>query len=82
MVLLSVSDADRAVMFGPMESKGNLIYKFVNAGANVPIMMQNLEDPIPKVMIHALPKQKRFPEKWRKMEISTKLYSLFLFTGY
>lgn len=55
MVLLGVSDTARAITFGPVESRGNIIYKFVNAEANVPIMMQNLEDPVPKViMIHAL----------------------------
>lgn len=51
MVLLGVSDTGRAVLYGPMESKGNLVYKFVNAEANVPIMMQNLENPVPKVVI-------------------------------
>lgn len=50
MVLLSVTDTARAVTLGPMESKGNLIYKFVNAEANIPVMMENLEDPIPKVV--------------------------------
>lgn len=54
MVLLGVSDTARAVTFGPMESKGNLVYKFVNAEANVPIMMQNLDDPVPKVIIFPL----------------------------
>lgn len=50
MVLLSVADTERAVTFGPMESKGNLPYKFVSAQVNLPMMMQNLEDPVPKVM--------------------------------
>lgn len=50
MVLLGVTDTAKAVMFGPMESKGNLVYKFVSAEVNVPIMMQNLEDPVPKVI--------------------------------
>lgn len=49
MVLLGVTDTARAVMFGPMESKGNLVYKFLNAKVNIPILMQNLEDPVPKV---------------------------------
>lgn len=86
MVLLSVSDTARAVTFGPMENKGNLIYKFVNAGVNVPIIMQNLEDPVPKVIIHELPMMvthknvQILPEKCSKIGI--KLYYLFLFTGY
>lgn len=50
MVLLSVTDTVRAVVFGPMESKGNLVFKFVSAEVNIPIMMQNLEDPVPKVI--------------------------------
>lgn len=54
MVLLGVSDTARAVTYGPMESKGSLVYKFVNAEANVPIMMQNLDDPVPKVIIFPL----------------------------
>lgn len=49
MVLLGVSDAARAVTFGPLESKGELIYKFVGAEANMPILMQNLDNPVPKV---------------------------------
>lgn len=53
MALLGVSDTASTVAPGPMENRGNLVYKFVNAEANVPIMMQNLADPIPKViMIH------------------------------
>lgn len=50
MVLLDVTDTASAVTYGPMESKGNLVHKFVDAEVNVPIMMQNLEEPVPKVM--------------------------------
>lgn len=49
MVLLGVTDMGRALTFGAMESKGNLVYKFVNAEATLPIIMQNLNDPMPKV---------------------------------
>uniref|UniRef100_A0AAQ6II12 Vitellogenin 3, phosvitinless n=1 Tax=Anabas testudineus TaxID=64144 RepID=A0AAQ6II12_ANATE len=48
--LLSVSDTAGNIAPGPMENKGNLVYKFVSAEANVPIMMQNLADPIPKAV--------------------------------
>lgn len=51
MVLLGVTDTARAVTCGPMESKGSLVYKFVNAQANIPIIMQNLDDPVPKVIM-------------------------------
>uniref|UniRef100_A0AAQ6AMA4 Vitellogenin domain-containing protein n=1 Tax=Amphiprion ocellaris TaxID=80972 RepID=A0AAQ6AMA4_AMPOC len=35
---------------GPMESRGDLVYKFINAEDKVPIMMQDLTDPVPKAM--------------------------------
>ncbi|XP_062279606.1 vitellogenin 3, phosvitinless isoform X2 [Scomber scombrus] len=78
MVLLSVSDTARAVMFGPMESKGNLIYKFVNAGANVPIMMQNLEDPVPKAseLIKQLAQANSYQIDSATTEDTVKLYQL------
>lgn len=50
MVLLNVTDTARSVMFGPMESRGSLVYKFASADVNIPIMMQNLEDPVSKVI--------------------------------
>lgn len=50
MVLLGVTDTVRAITYGPVESKGNLVYKFnPNPAANIPILMQNLENPVPKV---------------------------------
>lgn len=51
MALLGVSDTASAAAPGPMENRGNLVYKFVSAEANVPVMMQNLADPIPKVIM-------------------------------
>lgn len=50
-MLVGVVDTARAVTFGTMESRGNLIYKFVNAEVDIPILMQNLQDPLPKVII-------------------------------
>lgn len=50
MVLLSVNDTVGAVEPGPMESKGNLVFMFTDAEINLPIVMQNLEDPITKVI--------------------------------
>lgn len=50
MVLLGVTESLRAFTLGPMESKGSLVYKFVNPDASFPIIMQNLNDPMPKVM--------------------------------
>ncbi|XP_029285316.1 LOW QUALITY PROTEIN: vitellogenin 3, phosvitinless [Cottoperca gobio] len=50
LVLVRMNDTVKAITFGPMENKGNLVYKFVDAEANVPIMMQSLEDPVPKAI--------------------------------
>ncbi|XP_038571649.1 vitellogenin 3, phosvitinless [Micropterus salmoides] len=50
LVLLGVSDTAAAVTFGPMESKGNLVHKFFSADAFVPIVMQDLEDPVAKAI--------------------------------
>ncbi|KAM7409515.1 hypothetical protein PAMA_001141 [Pampus argenteus] len=84
MVLLGVSDAGRAVTFGPMESKGNLVYKFVNAEANVPIMMQNLEDPIPKAieLIKRLAQANNYEIDSATTEDTIKLYQLLRVTPY
>lgn len=61
MELLGVSDTASAITLGPMENKGNLVYKFVSAEANVPIIMQNLADPIPKVIMVLHKHLKIFP---------------------
>lgn len=50
MILLGVTDERRELTLGPMEYRGDLKYKFVDAGATFPMIMQNLNDPIPKVM--------------------------------
>nr|CEF90400.1 vitellogenin [Sparus aurata] len=78
MVLLGVSDTARAVTFGPMESKGNLVYKFVNAEANVPIMMQNLDDPVPKAieLIKHLAEANKYDIDSATTEVTIKLYQL------
>lgn len=51
MELLSVSDRTETLTFGPMESKGSLVFKFVEADSDIPIMMQDLQDPVPKVKL-------------------------------
>ncbi|XP_070765014.1 vitellogenin 3, phosvitinless [Enoplosus armatus] len=78
MVLLGVSDTARAITYGPMESKGNLVYKFVNAEANVPIMMQNLEDPLPKAieLIKHLAEANKYQIDSATTEDTIKLYQL------
>lgn len=49
MILLGVTDGGRELTLGPVVYKGELKYKFVDAGATFPMIMQNLNDPIPKV---------------------------------
>nr|AVA30493.1 vitellogenin C [Scatophagus argus] len=84
MALLSVSDTARAVTFGPMESKGNLVYKFVNAEANVPIMMQNLDDPVPKAieLIKHLAEANKYQIDSATTEDTIKLYQLLRVVPY
>ncbi|XP_071344089.1 vitellogenin 3, phosvitinless [Trachinotus anak] len=84
MVLLSVSDTVRAATFGPVESKGNLVYKFVNAAANVPLLMQNLEDPVPKAveLIKRLAEANRYHIDSATTEDTIKLYQLLRVTPY
>ncbi|KAG7259865.1 hypothetical protein CRUP_005066 [Coryphaenoides rupestris] len=50
LLLLGVTDTATVLPLGPMLPKGNIVYKFVNNPANLPIMMQNLDNPIPKVV--------------------------------
>ncbi|XP_073332486.1 vitellogenin 3, phosvitinless [Pagrus major] len=78
MVLLCVSDTARAFTYGPMESKGNLVYKFVNAEANVPIMMQNLDDPVPKAieLIKQLAEANKYEVDSATTEVTIQLYQL------
>ncbi|XP_034737765.1 vitellogenin 3, phosvitinless [Etheostoma cragini] len=78
MVLLGVSDTQRAVVSGPMESKGNLVYHFVNADANVPILMQRIDNPVPKAieLIKRLAEVNRYKIDSATTEDTIKLYQL------
>lgn len=49
LLLLGVTETAAVLPLGPMLPKGNIVYKFVNNPANLPIMMQNLDNPIPRV---------------------------------
>nr|AQV08209.1 vitellogenin C [Seriola lalandi] len=84
IVLLGVTDTVRAVTFGPVESKGNLVYKFVNTAANVPLLMQNLEDPVPKAveLIKRLAEANRYQIDSATTEDIIKLYQLLRVTPY
>ncbi|KAM3876377.1 vitellogenin 3, phosvitinless [Diretmus argenteus] len=50
LVLLSVTDTVGSVTITPTENRGSLMYKFVDNEVDIPILMQNLEDPMPKVV--------------------------------
>ncbi|XP_034085695.1 vitellogenin 3, phosvitinless isoform X2 [Gymnodraco acuticeps] len=84
MVLLGVTDTARAVTYGPMESKGSLVYKFVNAQANIPIIMQNLDDPVPKAveMIKHLAEANRYQVDSTTSQDTIKVYQLLRVTPY
>ncbi|XP_033936675.1 vitellogenin 3, phosvitinless isoform X2 [Pseudochaenichthys georgianus] len=84
MVLLGVTDTARAVTYGPMESKGSLVYKFVNAQANIPIIMQNLDDPVPKAveMIKHLAEANRYQVDIATSQDTIKVYQLLRVTPY
>uniref|UniRef100_A0AAQ4P1C5 Vitellogenin 3, phosvitinless n=1 Tax=Gasterosteus aculeatus aculeatus TaxID=481459 RepID=A0AAQ4P1C5_GASAC len=78
MVLLSVNDTVGAVEPGPMESKGNLVFMFTDAEINLPIVMQNLEDPITKAaeLIKHLAEANRYHIDSTTSEDTIKLYQL------
>ncbi|XP_068447341.1 vitellogenin 3, phosvitinless [Clinocottus analis] len=78
MVLLSVNDTAKAPQFGSMESKGNLVFKFVDAEVNVPIIMQNLDNPISKAaeLIKQLAEVNRYQIDSTTSEDTIKLYQL------
>ncbi|KAI9519363.1 hypothetical protein NQZ68_029530 [Dissostichus eleginoides] len=84
MVLLGVTDTARAVTYGPMESKGSLVYKFFNAHANIPIIMQNLDDPVPKAieMIKHLAEANRYQVDSATSQDTMKVYQLLRVTPY
>ncbi|XP_015826097.3 vitellogenin 3, phosvitinless [Nothobranchius furzeri] len=48
--LLGVSNTVGTITSGPMESKGNIVYKFTDVDVHFPIMMQNLDNPMPKAV--------------------------------
>ncbi|XP_060890985.1 vitellogenin 3, phosvitinless [Labrus mixtus] len=84
MVLLGVTDTAEALTYGPLESKGSLVYKFVEAEADVPIMMQNLENPIPKAieLVKKLAEVNKYAIDSATTEDAIKLYQLLRVIDY
>ncbi|XP_059197125.1 vitellogenin 3, phosvitinless [Centropristis striata] len=78
IVLLGVSDTVRTYTYGPMESKGGLVFKFVVAETNMPIVMQNLDDPVPKAieLVKHLAEVNRYQVDSATTEDTIKLYQL------
>uniref|UniRef100_A0A8C5G084 Vitellogenin-like n=1 Tax=Gouania willdenowi TaxID=441366 RepID=A0A8C5G084_GOUWI len=84
LVLLSVTDTSRAITYGPMESRGNIVYKFFNSEAHVPIMMQDLQEPIPKAieLIRRLAQVNSYQIDSTTTEETIKLYQLLRMIPY
>ncbi|CAJ1060716.1 vitellogenin 3%2C phosvitinless [Xyrichtys novacula] len=84
MTLLGVSDTAEALTFGPMESKGSLVYKFVDAESDIPIMMQNLQDPVPKAiaLIKKVAEANKYDIDSASTEDIIKVYQLLRVTDY
>uniref|UniRef100_A0A7N8XL44 Vitellogenin 3, phosvitinless n=1 Tax=Mastacembelus armatus TaxID=205130 RepID=A0A7N8XL44_9TELE len=84
LVLLDVSDTKSAITFEQMGSRGNIVYKFVGAHTNVPIMMQNLEDPVPKAieLIKHLAEANKYHIDNAVTEDTIKLYQLLRMIPY
>uniref|UniRef100_A0A3Q3K2X2 Vitellogenin domain-containing protein n=1 Tax=Monopterus albus TaxID=43700 RepID=A0A3Q3K2X2_MONAL len=78
IALCNVSETASAIIFGPIGSRGNLVYKFVNAEANVPIMMQDLANPVPKAkeLIKHLAEANNYQIDSATTEDTIKLYQL------
>ncbi|KAF7662833.1 hypothetical protein LDENG_00225900, partial [Lucifuga dentata] len=78
MELLGVTDTAGVVTVGQMESRGNLVYKFVDSEANIPILMQNLDDPVAKAveMIKHLAQANIYQIDSATTEDTIKLYQL------
>uniref|UniRef100_A0A3B4AAV3 Vitellogenin domain-containing protein n=1 Tax=Periophthalmus magnuspinnatus TaxID=409849 RepID=A0A3B4AAV3_9GOBI len=79
LVLTAVKDKTQSVSIeGLMQSRGNLIYKVVKNWANVPIMMQKMDDPVPKAteLIKRLAQANRQQIDSTTTEETIKLYQL------
>ncbi|XP_075340505.1 vitellogenin 3, phosvitinless [Odontesthes bonariensis] len=78
MKLLAVSDMAGVVPYGTLESKGNIVYKFADVDNNFPIMIQSLEDPIPKAieLIKRLAEANIYHIDSKTTEDSMKVYQL------
>ncbi|KAJ8408484.1 hypothetical protein AAFF_G00258980 [Aldrovandia affinis] len=49
IVLISVTDTVGNVVIGPLQNKGNLMYKFGNELNQIPLLLKKLDDPLAKI---------------------------------
>ncbi|XP_049588160.1 vitellogenin 3, phosvitinless [Syngnathus scovelli] len=86
LVLLDVRDKPSAVTgkHGPMENRGNIIYKFVKAGAHLPILMQKSDDASSKAveLIKHLAEVNKYQIESATTEDVMKLYQLLRLVPY
>ncbi|XP_057697303.1 vitellogenin 3, phosvitinless [Corythoichthys intestinalis] len=84
IVLLDVRDTPSAVTYGPMKNRGNIIYKFVEAGAHIPIVMQNQDDAVSKAveLIKHLAETNKYQIDSATTEEAMKLYQLLRLVPY
>ncbi|XP_054908990.1 vitellogenin 3, phosvitinless [Poeciliopsis prolifica] len=50
LMLLRIDNTARGRTHGPLVNKGNIIHKFEDVDINFPMMMQNLNNPVPKAI--------------------------------
>ncbi|XP_036375440.1 vitellogenin 3, phosvitinless [Megalops cyprinoides] len=49
LVLISVTDTEENQVIGPLQNRGNLIYKFGNELNQIPLVLKNVADPMTKI---------------------------------
>ncbi|XP_053723141.1 vitellogenin 3, phosvitinless [Synchiropus splendidus] len=78
LVLVGESDAAAALSAAPMESRGNIVFKFVEEGADVPLLMQDLQNPLHKAieLIKQLAEANRYHIDSASTEDTIKVYQL------
>ncbi|XP_077572922.1 vitellogenin 3, phosvitinless [Stigmatopora nigra] len=84
IVLLDVRETPSAVNSGSLKNRGNIVYKFVEAGAGIPIVMQNVDDPVAKAveMIKHLADANKYQIASASTEEVMKLYQLLRLVPY
>uniref|UniRef100_A0A3Q2Y8B3 Vitellogenin 3, phosvitinless n=1 Tax=Hippocampus comes TaxID=109280 RepID=A0A3Q2Y8B3_HIPCM len=86
LLLLDVRDTPSPVTgtYGPMENRGNIVYKFVEVGPHLPIVMQSLDDAVSKAveLIKHLAQVNSYQIESATTEDVMKLYQLLRLVPY